>query len=302
MRIAIITPERQAHSRHFCAYLGGRHELVRVIHPVPAHQSVGARLRRSRRELARYGVTHSLLRALAALPTPWVGWDWTSAVSEAEELFFPNVAAAYGEVGAPVAVRVPDVNAEATIRLVREAAADVVLCLGGPIYRAPLINACGTMINFHSGVSPIYNGASTIMFAFANGHFRFCGGTLMTMSATVDGGDILAHYLPAIEAQDTPATLFMKTVRGAAETADRFLAHFERTGAFARHPQPSPLFYYTSGDWTLHHAHQLRRHLKRGSVAGAARDAELIEYFASTSDKEACAQVRETIDRLLGLA
>src|SRR5262249_3036592 len=125
---------------------------------------------------------------------------------------------------APVAARVLDVNAEATIELVRDAAADVVLCLGGPIYRAPLINACGTMINFHSGVSPLYNGASAIMFAFPNGHFRLCGGTLVTMSPIVDGGDILAHYLPAIEAGDTPATLFMKTVRGAAETADRFLA------------------------------------------------------------------------------
>jgi len=96
--------------------------------------------------------------------------------------------------------------------------------------------------------------------------------------------------------------LFMKTVRGAAETADRFLAHFEETGAFARCPQPSPLFYYMSGDWTLHYAHQLRRHLERGSAAGAARPAESVEYYASASDKEACAHVRDTIDRLLGLA
>jgi methionyl-tRNA formyltransferase len=223
-------------------------------------------------------------------------------VREAENRFFPDVAAAYDEVVAPVAVRVTDVNAEATLRLVREAAADVVLCLGGPIYRAPLINACGTMINFHSGVSPFYNGASAIMFAFANGHFRLCGGTLMTMSHTVDGGDILAHYLPAIEPDDTPATLFMKTVRGAAETTDRFLAHVEPTGTFARCPQPSPLFYYTSGDWTIHYACKLRRHLERGNAAAAARPAELVDYYASAGDNEARARVRETIDRLLGLA
>ena len=37
MRIAIITPERQAHRKHFCACLGRRYELVRVIHPAPAH-------------------------------------------------------------------------------------------------------------------------------------------------------------------------------------------------------------------------------------------------------------------------
>src|SRR5437588_616076 len=302
MRIVIITPERQAHSKHFCASLGRRYDLVRVIHPAPARLGMRAKLRRARRELGRPGITHSLLWALAALPHLWVGWDWTSAVSEAENLFFPGVAAAYDEIVAPVAVRVSDVNTEATIRLVREAAADVVLCLGGPIYRAPLINACKTMINFHSGVSPLYNGASTIMFAFANGHFRLCGGTLMTMSPTVDGGAILAHYLPAIEAEDTPVSLFMKTVRGAAEAADRFLAHFERTGTFTRCPQPPPLFYYTSGDWTIHYTCQLRRHLERGGAAGAVRPAEFVEYYASASDKEACAHVRETIERLLGLA
>jgi methionyl-tRNA formyltransferase len=237
---------------------------------------------------------------MAALPNPWMGWDSTSAINEAEKRFFSGVAAAYDEVVAPVAARVEDVNADATLRLVGDAAADVVLCLGGPIYRAPLIKACRTMINFHSGVSPLYNGASAIMFAFANGHFRLCGGTLMTMSPTVDGGDILAHYLPAIEAEDTPATLFMKTVRGAAEAADSFLTHLQSMGTFARCPQPSPLFYYTSRDWTVHYSRQVRRHLERGSVAKAARPAEFVKYYSSASDQEACAHVRETIERLLG--
>lgn len=300
MRIAIITPEQQAHSRHFGAYLGRRYELVRVIHPAPARSGVRARLRRARKELTRFGLAHSLYRAMAALPNPWVGWDSTKAIREAERCFFSGAAADYDEVVAPVARRVEDVNAEATIQLVKEAAADVVLCLGGPIYRAPLIKACGTMINFHSGVSPVYNGASTILFAFANGHFRLCGGTLMTMSPTVDGGDILAHYLPAIEPEDTPATLFMKTVSGAAETADRFLRHLKSTGTFARCPQPSPLFYYASRDWTVHYSRQVRRHLESGSAAKAVRPAELVEYYSSASDREACAQVRETIERLLG--
>src|SRR6266446_2237176 len=300
MRIAIITPEQQAHSKHFCAYLGRRYELVRVIHPAPARLGIRAKLRRARREVTRSGVGHSLYRAMAALPNPWVGWDWTSAINEAEKRFFSGVAAAYDEVVAPVAARVEDVNADATLRLVEDAAADVVLCLGGPIYRAPLIKACRTMINFHSGLSPLYNGASSIMFAFANGHFRLCGGTLMTMSPTVDGGDILAHYLPAIEAEDTPATLFMKTVRGAPEAADSFLTHLQSMGTFARCPQPSPLFYYTSREWTVHYSRQVRRHLERRSVAKAARPAELVKYYSSASDKEACAHVRKTIERLLG--
>ena len=300
MRIAIITPEAQAHSKHFCAYLGRRHELVRVIHPAVARSNVRARLRRAKKEVARYGIAQTVGRVMGTLLNPWMGWDWTSAINEAENRFFPDAAAAYEEVVAPVAVPVENVNADTTLRLVRDAAADVVLCLGGPIYRAPLIKACGMMINFHSGVSPFYNGASTIMFAFANGHFRFCGGTLMTMSSTVDGGDILAHYLPAIESADTPATLFMKTVRGAAEAADRFLVHMESVGTFAKCTQPSPFFYYTSRDWTGHYARQVRRHLEDGGVAKAARPEQFVEYYSSASDEQARIHVRETIENLLG--
>jgi len=250
--------------------------------------------------VARYGFAQTLGRATTTLLNPWIGWDWASAINEAENCFFPDVGAIYDEIVAPVAVRVENVNADTTLQLVRDAAADVVLCLGGPIYRAPLIKTCRTMINFHSGVSPLYNGASTIMFAFANGHFRFCGGTLMTMSPTVDGGDILAHYLPAIEAADTPATLFMKTVRGAAEAADRFLAHVQSVGTFAKCPQPTPFFYYTSRDWTGHFARQVRRHLEGGGVAKVARPEQFVEYYSSASDKEACIHVRKTIERLLG--
>lgn len=300
MRIAIITPEHQAHSKHFCAYLGRKYELVRVIHPAPPPSSVRAKLRRARREVTRSGVADGLSRLMAELPNPWMGWNWRKAITEAEDRFFPDAAAAYKEVAAPVALRVADVNGEAAVRLIRDSDVDVVLCLGGPIYRPTLIQACRMMVNFHSGISPLYNGASTIMFAFANGHFRLCGGTLMVMSPKVDGGDILAHYLPSIEREDTPATLLMKTARGASEAADSFLTHFGPLGTFAKCPQPSPLFYYSSRDWNVHYARQVWRHVQRGTAAKAARPAEFVEYYASANDVEACRHVRETIERLMG--
>ena len=157
------------------------------------------------------------------------------------------------------------------------------------------------MINFHSGISPLYNGASSVLFAFANGHLDLCGGTLMTMSPVVDGGDILAHYLPAIEADDDPATLFLKTVRAAPEVASDFLDHLEKAGTFTRVPQTPPLFYTTGADWTIREGHKVRR-LLQGSVAGEhVREERVIRYWDLKSDDEAAEKLRLAVQTLLRL-
>jgi folate-dependent phosphoribosylglycinamide formyltransferase PurN len=302
MRVAIITPAAPAHHQHFCAHLAERHEVVGVIHPAPRASSVCGQLRKMRRQFA-HGVTYGTLRTLAAVGNPLIGWNWREALDAAETRFFPEAAAAYERAGVPaVARRVADVNGDETISLVRKLAPDAVLCLGGPVYRKPLIDACGTMINFHSGVSPVYNGASTIMFAFANGHVHLCGGTLMTMSSVVDGGDIMAHYLPAIEPGDDPATLFMKTVHGAADVCSRFLDHVARAGSFTKVPQTPPLFHCTSEGWTVHHTQRIRRHLELGTAARHLRPEQVRPYWALGSDGEARDRVRETISGLLQLA
>jgi hypothetical protein len=299
VRVVIVTPAAPAHHLHFCAHLAERHEVVGVIHPAARPSSARAKARRH----FSGGVTYGALRALAAVPSPLIGWDWRRALAQAEERFFPDAAAGYERAGVPaVAHAVGDVNGPETIALVRRLAPDVVLCLGGPIYRAPLIEACGTMVNFHSGVSPVYNGASTIMFAFANGHAHLCGGTLMTMGTVVDGGEIIAHYLPAIEAADDPATLFMKTVRGAAEVCSRFVDHVESVGSFASVPQTPPLFTCTNEGWTVHHTQRIRRHLELGTAARHVRAEQCRPYWALGSDGAAREGVRETISGLLQLA
>jgi hypothetical protein len=275
--------------------------VVGVVHPAPLPGGLAPKLRKARRQLRDSGPVYGTLRVLASVPSPVIGWDWISATEEAEERFFPDVDEAYRDLVAPIAHTVSDVNAPAAIRLVRDLRPDAVVCLGGPIYRRPLIEACEPMFNFHSGISPIYNGASTIMFAFANGHFRLCGGTLMTMSPVVDGGDILAHFLPAIDEDDTPATLFMKTVRGAAQVYDEFLTHLEQRGAFTKAPQPPPLFTCTSEGWTLYQAHRIRRHLERGAVSAHVRREEAIAYWDLQSDAEARDRAQQTIRKLLGL-
>lgn len=239
---------------------------------------------------------------LGSVRSPLLGWNWVRAHDEAERRFFPNASEDYARSGLEQRAHfVQDVNDADTISLVRQLAPDAVVCLGGPIYRPELINECHPMINFHSGISPIYNGASTILFAFANGHVHLCGGTLMTMSPVVDGGDILAHFLPSIEPGDDPALLFMRTVRGAAEVCSQFLVYLREEGKFTRAIQSPPLFHCTAESWTVFQTQRIQRHIERNTVERHLRAVETVRYWDLSSDKEADAKARRTIERLLQL-
>lgn len=301
VRVAIITPAQPLHHQHFCAFLARRHDVVGIVHPRPRVNGKGGQLKRLRREVRDYGAGHALIRTLASVPGPLRGWDAGAARGPALSAVFNGAAAEYAELAAPVAVSVDDVNSAATIDHLQGLGADVVVCLGGPIYRKPLIEAVPLMVNFHSGVSPLYNGTSTIAFAFANGHPHLCGGTLMLMSTAVDGGDILAHYLPSIEHGDDPATLFAKTVKGAADATDAFLTHLEGGAAFTSCPQPPPLFYYRGADWTMYHGQRVRRALQGAIADEHLRDERLQPYWDAADPDDARRRVNDTLAGLLQL-
>lgn len=301
MRVAIVTPAQPLHHQHFCAYLARRHDVVGIVHPRPRVNGKGGQLKRLRREVKDYGAGHALIRTLASVPGPLRGWDAAAARGPALSAVFNGAAAEYEELAAPLAWAVDDVNGPEAVAHLRGLEADVVVCLGGPIYRKALIEAAPLMVNFHSGISPLYNGTSTIAFAFANGHPHLCGGTLMLMSATVDGGDILAHYLPAIERGDDPATLFAKTVAGAATATDAFLTHLEGDAGFVSCRQPPPLFYYRGADWTIYHGQRVQHALRDGVAAEHLRDARLESYWDAADEDGARRRINDVLSGLLAL-
>jgi folate-dependent phosphoribosylglycinamide formyltransferase PurN len=300
MRVAVITPADAPHSRFLCAALGRAHELVGVLHPVPPPASRRDRLRQLQRETRRVGPVNEALRLLATRRSPLRGWDLREDERAALERRFADLDGLYERHAAPVAAEVADVNGPEARERLRALAPDVVCCLGGPIYREPLIRSVPLMLNFHSGISPIWNGASTIAFAYAHGTPALCGGTLMTMDPAVDGGDLLAHYLPAVEPGDTPGSLFAKTVRGATEAYLAALAHLAAGGRLAGVPQPPPVFYTRSSDWTVWHGQRVRR--TAGRLAPAhVREARLATYWDAGSPEEARRRVQATIAGLLAL-
>jgi folate-dependent phosphoribosylglycinamide formyltransferase PurN len=301
MRVAVVTPSGKPHSRALCAAIAGEHELVGVLHPVPRSRSRAERIAQLRAEVRRIGPVQEVVRLLATSRSPLRGWDLRADEEAALARTFPDADARYRELAEPVAEQVSDINGATAMARLRVLEPDVVCCLGGPIYRAPLIASVPLMLNFHSGVSPLYNGASTVAFAFANGHLRLCGGTLMTMSPEVDGGDILAHVLPAIEPGDTPGTLFARTVAGGIDAYLGVLRHLAAGGEPIGAPQEGRLFYVRSSDWTVLHGQRVRRLVADDAAAGKARERRIAAYWDAASAAEAAARVRATLAPLVGL-
>jgi folate-dependent phosphoribosylglycinamide formyltransferase PurN len=301
MRVAVITPSGRPHSRALCAAIAGEHDLVGVLHPVARSKTRGERAAQLRAEVRRIGPVQEVVRLLATSRSPLRGWDLWSDEQAALERAFPDAGARYAEHAAAVAEPVEDVNGAAAIARLQALEPEVVCCLGGPIYRPPLIASVPLMLNFHSGVSPLYNGASTVAFAFANGHLRLCGGTLMTMSPEVDGGDILAHVLPAIEPGDTPGTLFARTVAGGIDAYLGVLRHLAAGGEVAGAPQDGALFYVRSSDWTVLHGQRVRRLVAEDAGAAVARSRRIACYWDAADRDEAAARVRATLAPLVGL-
>lgn len=298
MRIAIITGQR-LHHKQLCARLADSTDVRAIIHPASPNGGLSRKLRTFRNDVSSSGAVLAALRAASRLPVAVAGWDLASDYERKERAAFAWAEAAYDRIDSRLIHRDVDPNGAGAIQILKEADVEAVVTLGGPIYRAPLIAAVPLMINFHTGVSPIYNGASTIDFAYANGHPQICGGTLMVTNAVVDGGDILAHYLPSVEATDTPASLFMKTVAAVGPLARAFVTHLENDNRYARCRQAAPFFYFRSRDWTVYHSQRVRAHLRRGTAARYAREDSLREYWRAGSDEEAERQVEETVKTLL---
>lgn len=298
MRIAIITGER-LHHKQLCARLAEGADVRAIIHPAAADHGLPGKLAKFRKDVTDCGLIHASLRAASRFPSAVTGWNAKSDYEQAEVDAFEWAESAYEQLDPRLIHGGIDPNSPTAIKILATADVDLVLTLGGPVYRPALINAAKLMLNFHTGVSPIYNGASTIDFAFANGHPHLCGGTLMVTSPVVDGGDILAHYLPSIDGSDTPATLFMKTVGAVPMVVQRLLTFLDDEASYAKCRQTRPLFYYKSRDWTLYQSQSVRSHLRRATTARYAREEAMHEYWRASTDEEAEQQVQETVMNLV---
>jgi folate-dependent phosphoribosylglycinamide formyltransferase PurN len=299
MNVVIITTREEIYHQYLCVELARRHNVVGVIHPRPKRWTRADVRQARRRDIQTFGLTYYVLRKLARNRYKTLGWDEQADLEQAQRRFFPDAAEAYRREVAPRARDVDDVNAPEAVDLLRSLQPDAVVCSGGPIYREPLIRAAGLMLNFHTGISPLYNGAYTVYWTYANRQPHLTGGTLMLMSPVVDGGDILAHFLPDVEAGDTPATQFMKCIAGGVRLYDAFLTDRARSAPFTKVPQGRPFLNYRDSDWSVCTNLAIARHI-RNKVCKKFVRGEIVRKYWDLGDAEAAREaVRGTLLELV---
>jgi len=293
LRVAAIVTEGFA-NQQMCLEVAGQHELVAVYHPASQAKSLGRSLNTFKRWQKSRGALYIALHKLGR-GSGMLGWSRGQRLSAAEKKHFGHCHAEYQRLIAPKTRVVDDVNGAAFVDEIRRLAPDVVICSGGPIYRAPLIRAAKLMLNYHTGISPVYNGSETNLWAFINGHPQLCGGTLMVMGEAVDGGDILAHHFCGVEPGDDPADAFCRAIAGGAALYNDFLADIEAGAPFHSIPQSKPFFYYRNLDWSLYQSLLAKRMMAGAKKSFKHLPAENVRYWRLETAEAAKHRLHEEI-------
>jgi hypothetical protein len=171
-----------------------------------------------------------------------------------------------------------DINSSDITDLIVKKDIDVVCFLGGGIAKSKLINspkiAC---LNYHSGLSPFYNGNKTIFHALSDFNPNFCGGTLMRMNERIDGGNILMHYLTPIDNSSTPGRLFIEGIKGAVELYKIFLNNLNNYDIEGVR-QKDCFHYKRNIDWTIVDDIRIKYFFSKGVPSKYYRDGQIIDY------------------------
>lgn len=181
-------------------------------------------------------------------------------------------------------IKVSNINSEESIKIIEDLAPDYICSLGGGLIEDKGISlAKKCALNFHSGISPFYNGADINSKVFENRNLNYLGGTLMIMTAKIDGGMILSHYFPSIELQDTPNTLFYKGIIGGTELYKEFINYNEKEGRYTSIHQKKPMHYYLGYDHTIMTDIVVKYFLRKGLIKKFIRPDKKINYYDNSS-------------------
>lgn len=290
LRIVILTGSLP-HHKYFCLNLAKNFEVLGVFTSSGKSYGFKDKINKLVKEIKASGVMYTAMR--------WSGKKVGTPIKHnyivEEKVYFPDVDHRFARELAELVSNVDDINSEATISKISGLFPDVVVCLGGVIYSRRLIESVPLMLNWHSGISPIYNGACSGEFAFANGHPNLTGGTLMVINPKVDGGDILAHYFTDIERGDTPAKLFIKTVRAAPNVYTRFLNYLKDNKPYVAVEQTPAVFNTTTSDWTIYHSLKVRKMIRDQLIDKYVRPAKTVCYWNEPDKETAQKKLNNTI-------
>ena len=278
IRLAIVT-NGHLHHKYFISELVDNFDVGIIIIPTGIKgEGILKKIRNKR--LFMYGNTWFLLKMLSLFFNAISRHSMSGETRRNEMLFFEDAEKRFSAIPPDKIVRVETVNSPVAVDLIRKNNIDVICFLGGDIAKGDFINAARICsLNYHSGLSPYYNGNKTIFHAVKDNRPNFAGGTLMYITERIDGGRILSHYLPEIQEDDTAASIFMKGIKGAVFLYKRFLEYIQEHDLPAGVVQQKSFRYVRNIDWILTDDIRLRKFEKQKGMKLHKRKEQIIEYY-----------------------
>ncbi|MCZ6593928.1 MAG: formyl transferase [Bacteroidetes bacterium] len=97
------------------------------------------------------------------------------------------------------------------VKEIRNLKPDLITVCGCSILRDGILSIPPQgVINLHSGLSQVYRGTWTTLWAIYNKEPEYVGATVHYVSAGIDDGDIFYQGRPEIQEGDNPETLYTK--------------------------------------------------------------------------------------------
>lgn len=281
MRIALVTNQELWHKYWICK-LYNEFDVKLILHPNPKKNISYGRLRT---KILEYGNLWAILKILSIIYNQISTNSIKNSLTQMSEKYFSEYEAQYSKISKEKIYDIESINSESTLEIIKNNNIDIICNLGGDIYKKEIINSAKVAcFNFHSGISPFYNGNKTIFHAVSDFRPNFAGGTLMYMNERIDGGNILSHYLVPIETNDIAADLFMKNIKGSvklyAEAIKRILNGSNLIGI----PQKRSFKYLKNIDWTLTNDLKLKYYEKSNKIKRYTRNEKIIDYYDGVGD------------------
>ena len=247
MRIALITNEN-LHHKYWVYTLYKNLNVKLIIHPKKKNLIDNLKSK----NILRRGFLPFSLKLFSLIYDLISPYSIRNSLVKMGNIFFSDYKSKYESLPKNIIHKVSSINDSDCINLVKEKNIDVICFLGGEIAKKEIINSPNLIsLNYHSGLSPYYNGSKTIFHAVADYYPNYSGGTLMAINQKIDGGDIFAHFLPSINRADTAASLFMKGIVGSTKLF-RILIHIlEINTSIKGLKQTNSKNYVTNLDWNI---------------------------------------------------
>ena len=274
MRVALVT-NKLPHHKFWAYMLWKKFDVKLILHP--RNNNFIERIKSKR--LLRKGYRKFMAKILSFVFNSLNPSSLQNSLNRAENFFFTDYIDKYDEIPEKIKKDVSTVNCQSSVELINDNKIDVICFLGGEIAKKDFIDSPRKIsLNYHSGFSPFYNGSKTIFHSVSDSKPNYSGGTLMAINEKIDGGNILAHYLPSINEKDTATSLFMKGIVGSVKLYYVILISIIKNKQILGLPQGKPLKYVTNLDWNILKDIQLYKFESSRSIINFTRKEKIIFY------------------------